>query len=277
MPVSPVTPIVMTEGCQRRVLLLTSETALEAEVRDALGIRQHEGDSSVFFELTYLDPALLLVFLAVLDLLDLVRQGFFDMIHIVPSASTWSRARHSGLAGQHPLRSRSSPLGLSSLSLGRFREDPPRQQRIRDYCLGRRAGAPLSFKNGWAHSYSLKTWADTFQTAPRRSRAHVTLDVLLATCASSRERTTNVRLEFSPAVSIFETVCPWVGLLSNKSKTDLCSRAPSSSLLMRLFAFPSYWCVGRLSVSDYGGYWVWSWFLGPMCLRRYTGKEIRFP
>ena len=39
------------------------------------------------------------------------------MIRIVPSASTWSRARHSGLAGQHPLRSRSSPLGLSSLSL----------------------------------------------------------------------------------------------------------------------------------------------------------------
>ena len=73
-----------------------------------------------------------------------------------------------------------------------------------------------------------------FQTAPRRyghygsfnsSRAHVTLDVLLATCASSRERTTSVRLEFSPTVPIFETVCPWVGLLSNKSKTDLCTRA----------------------------------------------------
>ena len=80
-------------------------------------IRQHEGGSAVFFELTYLDPALLLDFLAVLDLLDLVRQGFFDMIHIVPSASTWSRARHSCLAGQHPLRSKSSPLGLSSLSL----------------------------------------------------------------------------------------------------------------------------------------------------------------
>ena len=54
----------------------------------------------------------------------------------------------------------------------------------------------------------------------------MTLDVLLATCASSRERTTNVRLEFSPTVSIFETVCPWVGLLSSKSKTDLCTRAP---------------------------------------------------
>ena len=54
----------------------------------------------------------------------------------------------------------------------------------------------------------------------------MTLDVLLATCASSRERTTSVRLEFFPTVSIFETVCPWVGFLSNKSKTDLCTRAP---------------------------------------------------
>ena len=71
--------------------------------------------------------------------------------------------------------------------------------------------------------------------APRRyghygsfnsSRAHVTLDVLLATCASSRERTTSVQLEFSPTVSIFETVCPWVGLLSDKCKTDWCTQAP---------------------------------------------------
>ena len=38
------------------------------------------------------------------------------MIHIAPSASTWFRSRHSGLPGQPPLRSRSSPLGLSSLS-----------------------------------------------------------------------------------------------------------------------------------------------------------------
>ena len=40
-PFSLVTPIVNPEGCQRRVLLLTSETALEAEVRDAVRIRQH--------------------------------------------------------------------------------------------------------------------------------------------------------------------------------------------------------------------------------------------
>ena len=104
------------EGGQRRVLLLTSEIALEAEVRDALRIRQQEREPGLFFELTYLDPALLFDFLAVLDLLDHVRSGYFDMVHIVPSAATWSRSRHSQHSGQPPLRSRSSPLGLSSLS-----------------------------------------------------------------------------------------------------------------------------------------------------------------
>ena len=117
LPVSTFPPIVKREACQKRVLLLTSEIALEAEVRDALLIRQQAEDSALFFKLTYLDPTSLTDFLAVLDLLDHVRQGYFDMIHIVPSASTWSRSRHSGLPGQPPLRSWSSPLGLSSLSL----------------------------------------------------------------------------------------------------------------------------------------------------------------
>ena len=63
-----------------------------------------------------MDPTSLTDFLAVLDLLDHVQQGYFHMIHIVPSASTWSRSRHFGLPGQPHLRSRSSPLGLSSLS-----------------------------------------------------------------------------------------------------------------------------------------------------------------
>ena len=140
--------IVKPRGLSKTRALAHVETALKAEVRDALRIRQHEGDSAVFFELTYLDPALLLDFLAVLDLLDLVRQGFFDMILIVPSASTWSRARHSRLAGQHPLRSRSSPLGLSSLSL-----DDSEKVHHANRELVRRAGAPLSFNNGWAHSH----------------------------------------------------------------------------------------------------------------------------
>ena len=62
----------------------------------------------------YLDPTSL--FFAVLDLLAYIRQGIFDTIHIIPSAATWSRSRHSGLLGQPPLRSRSAPLGLSSLT-----------------------------------------------------------------------------------------------------------------------------------------------------------------
>ena len=62
MPVSPVIPIVMPKGGPRRVLLLTSETALEAEVQDALRIRQQEREPGLFFELTYVDPALLFDF-----------------------------------------------------------------------------------------------------------------------------------------------------------------------------------------------------------------------
>ena len=116
MPVSPMPPSVKPGSGRRRVLLLTSESALEAEVRDALWIRQQEKEPGIFFELTYVDPALFSDFLGVLDLLDHVRSGYFDMVHIVPSAATWSRSRHSQHSGQPPLRSRSSPLGLSSLS-----------------------------------------------------------------------------------------------------------------------------------------------------------------
>ena len=48
-PVSPVPPIVKPRSCQKRVLLLASETALESEVREALRIRQQDRDSGLFF------------------------------------------------------------------------------------------------------------------------------------------------------------------------------------------------------------------------------------
>ena len=48
LPVSTFPPIVKPEACQKRARLLTSETALEAEVRDALRIRQQDGDSAFF-------------------------------------------------------------------------------------------------------------------------------------------------------------------------------------------------------------------------------------
>ena len=217
------------------MLLVTSETALEAEVRDALRIRQQEREPVLFFELTYVDPALLFDFWGVLDLLDHVRSDYFDMVHIVPSAATWSHSRHSDHSGQPPLRSRSSPLGLPSLSPDETRKSTRPIERWKLQFGSRSRPSNAHLKSLVSMSFSPKTLEDTVYMVPLPYgyygsfvflRAYATLGVQVATCASSRERTTSVRLEFSPTVSIFETVCPWVGLLSNKSKTDLCTRAP---------------------------------------------------
>ena len=45
--------------CSKRVLLLASETALESEVRAALQNQQRDGESSLLFDLVYVDPALI--------------------------------------------------------------------------------------------------------------------------------------------------------------------------------------------------------------------------
>ena len=94
------------------MLLLASETVCESEARAALENRQRGRESSTSFELVYLDN----YFFAVLDLLNYIQRGFFDAIHIFPHAATWSRSRHSGVLRKIPLRSRSAPLGLSSLT-----------------------------------------------------------------------------------------------------------------------------------------------------------------
>ena len=58
-----------------------------------------------------------------LDLLDRVKTDFFQLSCVLPPASTWSRARHSELPGQLPLRSRSAPFGLDGL-------DPAALERV---------------------------------------------------------------------------------------------------------------------------------------------------
>ena len=98
------------------MLLLASESSLQVEVRAALQAQLRADDPSIFFELVYLDITLIADFLSILDLLDYVRQGIFDVIHIVPPAATWSRSRHSDIPGPRPLRSRLAPLGLPSLT-----------------------------------------------------------------------------------------------------------------------------------------------------------------
>ena len=220
MPVSPVTPIVKPEGGQRRVLLLTSETALEAEVRDALRIRQQEREPGLFFELTYLDPALLFDFLEVLDLLDHVRHGYFDMVHIVPSAFTWSRSRHSDHSGQPP----SAQDLLHWVSLHSLQTRPRRSTRPIELWksqLGSRSNRSSAHPSSLdSILFSLKTWEDIVYMVPLPCgcyesfvsfRAYVTLGVQLPTCVSSPDRNTSARLEFSPTVPVSILFCFWAG------------------------------------------------------------------
>ena len=166
MPVSPIVPSVKPRSGQRRVLLLTSESALEAEVRDALWIRQQEKEPGLFFELTGIDPALFSDFLGVLDLLDHVRSGYFDMVHIVPSAATWSRSRHSQTFGatSPPLKILSSGSLFSFAS--RNRKNQHGQSSSGSCGLGCGAVAPMPFQIHWTqHHFSrrlgrtLCTWS----------------------------------------------------------------------------------------------------------------------
>ena len=48
---------------------------------------------------------------------------FFDAVHLAPPAATWSRLRNAATEKQLPLRSRSEPLGLSSLK-------PPEVEKV---------------------------------------------------------------------------------------------------------------------------------------------------
>ena len=61
-------------------------------------------------------------FFLVTELLLRIQSGFFFFDFLVPPASTWSRLRNSTSPGQPPLRSRSQPLGTSSLDLRATRQ-----------------------------------------------------------------------------------------------------------------------------------------------------------
>ena len=56
-------------------------------------------------------------------------------------------------------------------------------------------------------------------------RAYVMLGVQLPTCVSSPDRSTSVRLEFSPTVPLSVLVCFWAGQTWLESKTVLSTKA----------------------------------------------------
>ena len=166
MPVSPMVPSVKPRSGQRRVLLLTSESALEAEVRDALWIRQQEKERGLFFELTYVDPALF--------------SDFLGSLRFIGSCSKWL-FRHgpycsfsSYLVSFPPLHTfgaASPPLTfLSSGSLFSFasrnRKNQYGQPSSGSCSLGCGAVAPMPFQIHWTQHHlsrrlrrTLCTWS----------------------------------------------------------------------------------------------------------------------
>ena len=98
-----------------RLLLVAADTCFTAEVLEAL--HQESVRSPNFsFELTSFLLDEQADFFGIFVLLEKLRRGFFTAVHLVPPASTWSRARHRKGTSESPLRSREEPLGLSSLS-----------------------------------------------------------------------------------------------------------------------------------------------------------------
>ena len=54
--------------------------------------------------------------LVVLDMLDRIRDGFFEAVFLLPLAASWSRARHNEDETRRPGRNRTHPAGLPELS-----------------------------------------------------------------------------------------------------------------------------------------------------------------
>ena len=67
--------------------------------------------------------------LSLISLLDRIRSGWFDLICLLPSAATWSRALHFG-NGQKPLRSRIEPFVLQSLGPNSISKVTASNQRL---------------------------------------------------------------------------------------------------------------------------------------------------
>ena len=182
-----------------------------------------------------MDPALLFDFLAVLDLLDHVRHGYFDMVHIVPSASTWSRSRHSEHSGQPPPSAQDLLHWVSLHSLQTRPRGSTRPIELWKSQFGSRSSRSNAHQNSLVSIlFSLKTWEDIVYMVPLPCgyygsfvslRAYVTLGVQLPTCVSSPDRNTSVRLEFSPTVNVSVLFCIWAGPTWLKLRTVLRTEA----------------------------------------------------
>ena len=122
--------------------------------------------------------------------------------------------------GSPPLRSRSSPLGLSSLSPDETKKinEAKRALEIAAWVAEQSLQCPSKFiglnivfpEDLGGHSIHGPSSMWVLREF-RFLQAHVTLGVQLPTCVSSPDRNTSVRLEFSPTVPLSVLFCFWDG------------------------------------------------------------------
>ena len=108
----------------RRLLLVAADDSVESDLLVALKKSEVVQKFDGVFELAFFSQQSDADVLDILVLLNLLRGGFFEAVYLMPPAASWSRLRSSTIPGQLPLRSRSEPLGLSSL-------DPQQTEKVR--------------------------------------------------------------------------------------------------------------------------------------------------
>ena len=104
---------------QKNLLVLSASQSVAAELSQAfqcqqLAFRQEFASELLHFPLLPSHSGLL-PFNDVSGLLAEIIRGSFCGLIAIPPASTWSRARNSGIRGPSPLRCRYSPLGFQGL------------------------------------------------------------------------------------------------------------------------------------------------------------------
>ena len=102
------------------ILVLSSGTAYPTEILTGWQMSEACYDDPHPCELTHFNFADDHDLVVILKLLDKVRDGFFQVVLILPPASSWSRARHVGPEGQPPIRSRNRPWGVIDASSAQY-------------------------------------------------------------------------------------------------------------------------------------------------------------
>ena len=97
-------------------LLFATDPAHCGEVAEGWKLAQCQDALEYFLEVVFVNCSLVTNVTDIFYVLDLIDSGYFDFVLVLPPAAAWSRARHKSNAGQDPLRSRSFPLGIPSLS-----------------------------------------------------------------------------------------------------------------------------------------------------------------